>query len=82
MAEITRQELEAISARCEVTTPGPWKASLEGRDHVAGSSCVVTAGEPFDLTGATDQDIEFIAHAKQDIPRLVHELMRLKGWTA
>jgi hypothetical protein len=82
MAEITRKELEAIEARCAATTPGPWKASLEGRDHSAGSSCVVTGGEPFDLSGATNQDIEFIAHAKQDLPRLVYELMRLKGWGA
>ena len=82
MAEITRQELESILARCAATTPGPWEASIEGIGHTGGSSCIVTGGETFDLSGATDQDIEFMAQAKQDIPRLVDELMRLRGWKA
>jgi hypothetical protein len=82
MAPLTREEIDSIRARYTSATPGPWKASLEGRDHTSGSSCIVTSGETFDLSGATDNDIEFIAHARQDIPRLVNELLKLKGWGA
>ena len=38
----------------------------------------MTEGEDIYLTGATTADREFIAHARQDIPRLVEEVERLR----
>ena len=83
--EISIEELEKILARCNAATSGPWKSYLEGRDHESGSDFIMTGnkngvrGNDIELTGATKEDQEFIAHAKQDIPNLVAEIKRLRG---
>lgn len=56
---------------------------IEGRDHTSGSSFIMTGppgarGTDIELLGATIDDQEFIAHARQDVPRLVAELQRLR----
>ena len=71
-------ELEAIRRRCEQATPGPWTSFIEGRDHTGGSSFIRTEGDDIELSGATTADQDFIAHARQDIPRLLAEIVRLK----
>jgi hypothetical protein len=69
--------LAAIAARAGAASSGPWIPMLEGRDHSSGSSCIRTSIGGIDLDGASDADIEFIAHARQDVPYLVSELRRL-----
>lgn len=64
--------------RCAATTPGPWKSYIEGRDHTSGSSFIMTRGADIALTGATDADQDFIAHTRQDMPRLLAEVQRLR----
>lgn len=73
------EELLAIRERCEKATGGPWKAFIEGRDHLCGSNFIRTAGEDIEPVGATHDDIDFIAHARQDIPLLLAEIERLKS---
>jgi hypothetical protein len=80
MVEITRNELEAMRARCMAATPAPWQAFVEDRDHTSGSSFIRARGEDIELSGATEKDYDFIAHARQDLPRLIEEVMRLRGW--
>jgi len=80
MVEITRNELEAMRARCTAATPAPWQAFVEGRDHTSGSSFIRTGGKDIELFGATEEDHDFIAHARQDLPRLIEEVMRLRRW--
>ena len=80
---LTDAELAAIKARCAAATPGPWQPYIEGRDHVSGSSFIMTGegaarGEDIELTGATEADYDFIAHARQDIPRLLEEVEGLR----
>lgn len=77
------EELEAIRRRCDAASPGPWVSHVEGRDHTSGSSFVMTGvgasrGTNIELTGATVADQDFIAHARQDIPRLLDEISRLR----
>ena len=72
-----------MRTRCAAATPGPWKAYIEGRDHQSGSSFIMTGegstrGEDIELTGATHADYDFIAHARQDVPRLLAEIARLR----
>jgi hypothetical protein len=87
---MTNQELEEIKSRCEATSIAPWVASVEGRDHeLGGSSFIMTGipkgeyiwqekrGEDLEIIGATNADLDFIAHARQDIPRLLEEIERL-----
>jgi hypothetical protein len=76
-------ELEEIRQRCDSATPGPWKSFIEGRDHTSGSSFIMTGhgknrGNDIELYGATAADQDFIAHARQDIPRLLDEIARLE----
>ncbi len=86
MNEISTEELAAMKARVEATTPGPWTSFFEGRDHWGGASFIQTGTQDIyihaeDYAGGgghfrADQD--FIAHARQDIPRLIAEIERLR----
>jgi len=60
------------------STGGPWTAYIEGRDHESGSSFIRTADEDIELTGVCEADYDFIASARQDVPRLVEEVRRLR----
>jgi hypothetical protein len=81
-------ELAAIAARAAAASPAPWEAFVEGRDHLGGDDFIRVGGldddEPDmyvlrDRTPASAADLDFIAHARQDIPRLVAEVRRLRG---
>ena len=70
--------------RCDAATPGPWEASIEGRDHASAESFILRGRKGFReedlyLTGATIADYDFIAHARQDIPLLLEEINRLRN---
>ena len=79
---ITEEELQQIEQRADQAQPGPWKAFVEGRDHEGGSDFIMTGtdgqrGDDIEMIGASIADYDFIAHARQDIPRLVDEIRRL-----
>nr|WP_315218588.1 hypothetical protein [uncultured Flavobacterium sp.] len=88
---MTDNEIKEIEDRCKLTTPGPWKSLVEGRDIESGDSFIMTGisdgediwsdkrGADIYLTGATTADQDFIAHARQDIPKLIAEIKRLKS---
>jgi len=82
VVKITRKELETILVRCEAATSGPWQSFIEGRDHTSGSSFIRTGRYFFKETATTEKDQDFIAQARQDLPRLVAKVMRLRGWAA
>jgi hypothetical protein len=73
-----RARLIEISQRAASATAGPWRSFVEGRDHTAGSSCIRTGGpEDLEISGATAEDYDFIASARQDIPYLLSLLEKL-----
>lgn len=80
---MTEQELSDIELRCSVAQSIPWKAYIEGRDHESGSSFIKTGEsdqreEDLEILGATNADLDFIAHSRQDVPRLIEEIRILK----
>lgn len=80
---ITNKELDEIEQRVAGTTPGPWRAYIEGRDHTSGSNFIRTGsanarGPDIELVGATVEDIDFVANARQDVLRLIAEIRRLR----
>ena len=77
--ELSPDELSAIEARANAATAGPWRSIIEGRDQDSGSSFIMTEGEDIYVSGATDADQDFIAHARQDVPRLLAEVRRLRS---
>lgn len=89
MAEpiLTDEELAEIESRADRARKGPWLSFIEGRDHDSGSDFIqVGAGaarsDDIELLGATGTDQDFIAGARQDIPRLVAEVKRLRSLLA
>lgn len=91
---LTADELTIIEGRAASATHGPWKAFIEGRDHTSGADFIRTGGlddaapdlylshDSPDRTGlvvAPMEDHDFIAHARQDVPRLVAEVRRLRS---
>jgi hypothetical protein len=64
--------LDEIRARCDAATPGPWRASLDDRDHQGGVDFIRTDGADIFLSGFTIADYDFIAHARRDIELLLH----------
>lgn len=83
-------ELHAIEARCRDASPGPWTAFVEGRDHESGDDFIrvsdldsepdmyVSRAEAGSIRPASTADLDFIAAARQDIPKLVAEVRRMR----
>lgn len=77
---MTTEELEAIRARAEAATPGPWTHGGYPLKGIGGPE-VLAAGDVHLLTMVCrpddDTDATFIAHARQDVPALCDEVARL-----
>jgi hypothetical protein len=72
------EELDLIEARLNSATSAPWTSFVEGRDHTSGSSFIRTPVSDIELSGATVADQDFIARARDDLPRLLQEIRRLR----
>jgi hypothetical protein len=81
---ITAAELAAIRERAEKATSGPWgwsDAKVRDGKYVfvpQGSYLADTLIMFGDTYENGEQDAEFIAHAREDIPRLLDEIERLQ----
>lgn len=75
---LSESELNEIEARVAAASAGPWKSFVEGRDHMAGSHFIRTGREDIELSGATIADQDFIAAARQDVPRLIAHIRALQ----
>ena len=90
---VSDEELELIEGRLNAATDGPWEPFVEGRDHLAGDDFIRTGGmkgEAPDMyvqlafpdrpgvVPAPAADLDFIAHARQDVRRLIDEVRRLR----
>jgi hypothetical protein len=84
--ELSNEDLQVIEERAAAATPGPWESYVEGRDHLAGDNFIRTGGlddscpdlyVQHGSAPATVEDQDFVAHARQDVPRLVAEVRRL-----
>jgi hypothetical protein len=72
---MTPERLAEIEARAEAATAEPWTAS--GYDVYETRSA---HGDVVAEAGLSGTDAEFIAHARVDVPDLVVEVRRLRGW--
>jgi uncharacterized small protein (DUF1192 family) len=68
---MTREQLDAIRARVEAATPGPWKAERWCSNNPS-------VAEAWGLNGMrTFADAVFCGHAREDVPALLAEVERL-----
>jgi hypothetical protein len=81
---ISDAELDAMQQRADAAVDGPWEAFVEGPDD-AGSSCIFVCDddEPeFYLSpqryANSAAELQFIAASRQDVPRLIAEVRRLR----
>jgi hypothetical protein len=80
--KLTQEQLEAIRQRAENATPGPWK-----EDDVTGALvsdigedvAVFDAGPYIYAHDRTEANMEFIAHARTDIPSLLDHIAELEA---
>jgi len=76
---LSDEEMAKIRSRSDAATPGPWREYIEDRDSFSGSDFIMTEGNDLNIIGASSADYEFIAHARQDIPKLLAEIERLRS---
>lgn len=88
---LTKEELAAMISRCLSATRSGWIVALEGGGMtIGGPVCRMDENESMVVGTASDwgptadplADAKFIAHARQDMPRLIVELMTLRGMDA
>jgi hypothetical protein len=82
LTDIELDELEKLTLRA---SPAPWAASIEGRDHTSGDDVILIGDRreegmyvSRDGGPASADDLDFIASARNSIPRLVAEVRRLR----
>lgn len=91
---MNRNELQAIKARAEAATPGPWEVEKDSDIEDIDFGPIVDwpwriwgpdQAPLIDFSGGCDvrsEDAEFIAHVRTDIPRLLLEIENLQAKNA
>ena len=78
-------DLDAIKARAEAATPGPWEARVwHGEGMPYESWCVQKVSErgirqDWIVHKIHRDEAKFIAHAREDVPTLVAEVKQLRN---
>lgn len=85
---ISESELSAIQLRCSKATDCQWVVGFRGENgcSLGGTVCAMDEDESvvvgrvgdFGPTNDPKADAEFIAHAREDVPRLLAEVVRLR----
>ena len=86
---LTDKYLSEIEARAKAATPGPWQYHRTWQDDRHRAMYVMHGytgraskhDNPWiaDLADDNNEDAEFIAHAREDIPALLAEIRRLQA---
>jgi len=83
---ISREELDRLDAAARLATPGPWTPCLDD-DQPEGAANFIQVGDDREVPDiylwlgeefGPNADVDLIANARQDVPKLVLELKRLK----
>jgi len=83
---MTRSELENILEICNKATVAPWTSYIEERDFDSGSSFIMTGeneNRDYDIefVKIKPEDQDFIAMARNIIPKLIDEIVILRSKT-
>lgn len=80
---IKKEELLKLQEICNKATKSPWKTLIEGRDFECGSTFIMTGNEndrdyDIEFIRIKNEDIDFITMARNEMPKLINELLELK----
>jgi hypothetical protein len=84
MNPLTPERLAEIEKRCNAATAGPWRTAMSyKKEHYGPLVAAVAPGHHIqaeNCSGGTypNTDMDFIAHARTDIPDLLNEIKRLR----
>ncbi|MDR6922471.1 MULTISPECIES: hypothetical protein [Chryseobacterium] len=81
---MTKEELISILEICNKATQAPWTSCIEGRDFDSGSGFIMTGKDEnrdydIEFVSIKSADQDFIAMARNVIPKLVDDILRLKN---
>ena len=92
---MTKEELEAIKARTQAATPGPWglKEVVDYTEHwyqlfpdvgvyhglISGDRHLIIGCDHCEVLFLGHPDAEFICNSREDVPKLLDEIERLQG---
>jgi hypothetical protein len=85
---LSPDELDRLESAIAAATPGPWHAFIEEREPIGGCSFIQLAAPGYsppdmyvyhDREIAPAADLDFIAAAREYMPRLVDEVRRLRA---
>lgn len=88
MSRLTDEELAALRTLTEAASRSPWRSMVEGRDHTSGDSFIMIGSDhdrdedmyvSRDSILASPADLDFIAAARNYIPRLLEEITRTRS---
>jgi hypothetical protein len=84
--ELSEVELERIERLTDAASAGPWVSYIVGREADAFWNCIelgtcteLGSFKSIELSGGTVADQDFIAGARQYLPRLVLEVRKLRA---
>ena len=78
--DLSERELEQMERRSQAASPAPWVSWVVGRDLEAGLNCIELGDcAAMEVIGASVADQDFIANAREDVPRLVTEVRQLRA---
>lgn len=70
LCAMNKEKLKELDKLYATTTTGNWVSYIEGRDHDSSSSFIKTGGSDIELTGAKQEDQDFIALVHNFYPEL------------
>lgn len=77
-APMTDAEIREALARAERATPGPWRTMTDGDGNTAIIQTNHITRDVWQIP-RSDEDLEFIAHARTDVPRLAADLLAARA---
>jgi hypothetical protein len=82
-SRLTLEELASIERTSSTATASPWFSYVVGRDLEAGRNCIELGNlETIEIVGGTVADQDFIARAREDVPKLLREVRSLQAEVA
>jgi hypothetical protein len=77
---MNEEQLQAIKERANKATPGPWEEVAEsGQWWITGPVLEYDFVMSTNTEDIKQEDVDFIAHAREDVPALITEIRSLRA---